>query len=99
LKINVIWRGVCVYTRDKRTSGQREAPIRRRERARAGEREREREMGGKKIYRFFFAPLAEFSACASPIFRCCDNEGERGERQTERRRRKGGWRERKKSAD
>lgn len=68
----------------------------RREREEDGERNSEREKKKKKK----FAPLAEFSACrgprASPVFRCCDNQGERGEREKWRDRQREGE---KKSAD
>lgn len=66
------------------------------ERGRKTERETAREKKKKKK----FAPLAEFSACrgprASPVFRCCDNQGERGEREKWRDRQREGE---KKSAD
>lgn len=66
------------------------------ERGRKTERETAREKKIKKK----FAPLAEFSACrgprASPVFRCCDNQGERGEREKWRDRQREGE---KKSAD
>lgn len=56
--------------------------------------ERETEREKKKNNNIFFAPLAEFNACrgpyASPVFRCCDNQGKRGERNGETDREKEG---------
>lgn len=62
-------------------------PIRRRnrERERNWETEEKDGKGGRREGRtIFFTPLAEFRACRGPcaslVFRCCDNRGERGER-------------------